>query len=125
LKVSVLATFILETTFTLMLQKSRVPLIQGVKGEAVLDYREPLTIPQYCGTGTGDAVPSTFPEGKQQGEFFIDLGSHLLSNLKITAQNCLITRYLFLLSFFRTVVYGTLGFTALPVQLVVRSVLEI
>jgi hypothetical protein len=68
--------------FTLMLQKSRVPRIQGVKGEAVLDYREPLTIPQYCGTGTGDAVPSAFPEGKQQGEFFIDPGSHLLWNLE-------------------------------------------
>jgi hypothetical protein len=26
-----------------MLQKSRVVQIQGVKGEAVLDYREPLT----------------------------------------------------------------------------------
>ena len=65
-----------------MLQKSRVVQIQGVKGEAVLDYREPLTIPQYCGTGTGDAVPSAFPEGKQQGEFFMDLGCHVLSNLK-------------------------------------------
>jgi hypothetical protein len=64
-----------------MLQESRVPQIQGVKGEAVLDYREPLTTRQMR-TSSGDAVPSAFPEGKQQGEFFIDLVSHLLSNLE-------------------------------------------
>jgi hypothetical protein len=58
----------------------RNPACGCVKGEAVLDYREPLTIPQYCGTGTGDAVSSAFPEGKEGGEFFIDSGSHLLSN---------------------------------------------
>jgi len=29
--------------FTLTLQKSRMPQIQGVKGEAVISYREPLT----------------------------------------------------------------------------------
>jgi hypothetical protein len=64
-----------------MAQKSKVPQIQGVEDEAVLDYREPLTTRQRR-TSSGDAVPSAFPEGRQQGEFFIDLGSHLLSNLE-------------------------------------------
>jgi hypothetical protein len=54
-------------------EKVRVPQIQGVKGEAVLDYREPLTTRQRR-TSSGDAVPSAFPEGGQQGEFFIDCG---------------------------------------------------
>jgi len=32
--------------FTLRLQKPRVPQIQGVKGEAVVVYADPLTTPQ-------------------------------------------------------------------------------
>jgi len=58
-----------------MLQKSRVPLvrsritgeIQGVKGEAVVTYCEPLTTRQRR-TGAGDAVLSAFPKGKQHGD---------------------------------------------------------
>jgi len=42
--------------------------IRGVKGEAVVDYREPLTsLRQGFGPAgnKGDAVPSTFPKGRK------------------------------------------------------------
>ena len=64
-----------------MLQKSKVAEVQTVKGEAAFDYREPLTTRQRR-TSSGDAVLSAFPEGKQQGEFFIDLGSDSLFKLE-------------------------------------------
>ncbi len=32
--------------FTLLLQKSRMPQIQGIKGKAVVNYREPLITPE-------------------------------------------------------------------------------
>ncbi len=59
---------ILPEDLTLMLQKSRVLLvrsrpsgeIQGVKGEAVIAYREPLTM-RLRRTGSGDAAPSACP----------------------------------------------------------------
>ncbi len=50
--------------FTLTLQKSRMPQIQDVKGEAVVVYREPLTsLRQGYGPAgnNGDAASSAFP----------------------------------------------------------------
>jgi len=52
------------TVLTLTLQKLRMLWIRGVKGEAVVNYREPLTsLRQGFGPAgnKGDAVPSTFP----------------------------------------------------------------
>jgi len=49
---------------TLTLQKLRMRQIRGVKGEAVVNYREPLTsLRQGFGPAgnKGDAVSSTFP----------------------------------------------------------------
>jgi hypothetical protein len=45
------------------LQKSRMPQILGVEGEAVVLYREPSTMRRRR-TSAGDAVSSAFPEGK-------------------------------------------------------------
>jgi hypothetical protein len=45
--------------------------IRGVKGEAVVTYREPLTsLRQGFGPADnkGDAVSSTFPKGKKHGD---------------------------------------------------------
>jgi len=51
--------------------------IQGVKGEAVVIYREPLTTRQRRASAgrqiphqRGDAPLSAFPKGKQHGRFF-------------------------------------------------------
>jgi hypothetical protein len=49
--------------FTLTLQKSRMPQILGVEGEAVVLYREPSTMRRRR-TSAGDAVSSAFPEDK-------------------------------------------------------------
>jgi len=46
--------------------------ILGVKGEAVVTYREPLTM-RLRRTGAGDAASSAFPKGKQHGDFFLSL----------------------------------------------------
>jgi hypothetical protein len=43
--------------------------IQGVKGEAVVSYCEPLTTQVEDPVERGDAVSSAFPKGKQQGVF--------------------------------------------------------
>jgi hypothetical protein len=48
---------------TLTLQKSGMPQILGVEGEAVVLYREPSTM-RLRRTSAGDAVSSAFPEGK-------------------------------------------------------------
>ena len=48
---------------TLMFQKSRVLQIQGVKGKAVVIYREPLTTQEM------QCHPAKSGKGKQQGEF--------------------------------------------------------
>ena len=48
--------------FTLTLQKSRALYIQGVKGEAVTVYCEPLATKEM-------QLPSAFPKGKQHGDF--------------------------------------------------------
>ena len=40
--------------------------MQGVKGKAVVIYREPLTTLQRR-TSAADGVSSAFPEGKQKG----------------------------------------------------------
>jgi hypothetical protein len=45
------------------LQKSRMPQILGVEGEAVVLYREPSTM-RLRRTSAGDAVSSAFPKGK-------------------------------------------------------------
>ncbi len=57
--------------FTLTLQKSRMPQIQGVKGEAVVGYRESSTmLGGQALDNTGDAVSSAFPKGKKHGSFW-------------------------------------------------------
>jgi hypothetical protein len=45
-----------------MLQKPRMPQIQGVKGEAVLRYCEPLRTQEM-------RHHTAFPKGKKQGDF--------------------------------------------------------
>jgi hypothetical protein len=55
-------------THTLIERKSRMPQIQGVKGEAIVSYAEPLTTqacPAELSREAEDAVSSAFPEGKQ------------------------------------------------------------
>jgi hypothetical protein len=54
---------VLPSFFTPTLQKSRMLRILGVEGEAVVLYREPSTM-RLRRTSAGDAVSSTFPEGK-------------------------------------------------------------
>ncbi len=49
-------------SFTLIERKSRMPQIQGIKGEAVVNYCEPLD-------NAGDGVSSAFPQSKQNGIF--------------------------------------------------------
>ena len=49
--------------------------IHGVKGEAVVSYREPLTM-RLRRTGSGDAVSSAFQKGKKHGNFSRLFGSH-------------------------------------------------
>jgi len=46
------------------LQKPRIPQIQGVKGEAVLGYCEPLTTQEM-------RHHTAFPTGKKQGDFLL------------------------------------------------------
>ena len=60
-----------KAKFTLTLQKSRMPQVQGVEGEAVVIYCEPSTIRQGR-TSVGDAVLSAFLKGKQQVEKSIE-----------------------------------------------------
>jgi hypothetical protein len=45
------------------LQKSRMPQILGVEGEAVVLYREPSTM-RLRRTSARDAISSAFPKGK-------------------------------------------------------------
>jgi len=56
--------------------------IRGVKGEAVVNYREPLTsLRQGFGPAgnEGDAVPSTFPKGRKYDKLNgITWNSHLV-----------------------------------------------
>ena len=47
-----------------MLQKTRIPQIQGVKGEAVLGYCEPLTTQEMW-------YHTAFPKGKKQGDLLL------------------------------------------------------
>jgi hypothetical protein len=54
--------------FSLTLQKPRVLQMQGVKGEAVVVYADPLTTRQRRASAA-DAVSSAFPKGKQHGCF--------------------------------------------------------
>ena len=75
---------------TLTLQKSRMLQVQGVEGEAVVCYAEPLSRlrslsyggPSNAGLSAellrkaGDAVSSAFPKGKQHGRFFAFRGCH-------------------------------------------------
>ena len=68
-----------------MLQKLRMLFadpaigeIRGVKGEAVVNYREPLTILQRR-INSGDAVPSTFPKGRKHDKLNgLTWNSHLV-----------------------------------------------
>ena len=55
---------ILVVYYTLMLQKSRMPQIQGVQG------RSCSKLPRTLGND-GDAVLSAFLEGKKHGKFFL------------------------------------------------------
>jgi hypothetical protein len=50
-----------------MMQKPRMPQIQGVKGEAALRYAEPLRIQEM-------RRHTAFPKGKKQGDFSEKLG---------------------------------------------------
>jgi hypothetical protein len=53
-------------TRTLIERKSRMPQVQGVEGEAVVSYCEPLTtLVARSRPKRGDGVPSAFPKGKQ------------------------------------------------------------
>ena len=79
-----------EYTEQLTLQKSRMLQMQGVKGEAVVIYAEPLTRlrslsyggPSNAGLSAellrkaGDAVSSAFPKGEQLGKYHIFAGLH-------------------------------------------------
>ena len=62
---------------TLTLQKLRMLQIQGVKGDAVVHYCEPLTIRQRR-TSAADVASSAFPNGQQQDKAFLITGCHLL-----------------------------------------------
>ena len=73
-----------DGVFTLTLQKSRMPQIQGVKGEAVVIYAEPLTTQEM-------RYPRLSPKGKQHGCFsnFLDVTRSEFHNIarKKTAKN--------------------------------------
>jgi len=58
--------------FTRMLQKPRMPQIQGVKGEAVLRYCEPLRTQEM-------RHHTAFPKGKKQGDFLKNRNSLLVN----------------------------------------------
>jgi hypothetical protein len=53
------------TQFTLTLQKSRMPQVQGGEGEAVVCYREPLTTPELGYSSWGGSSTSAFLKGKE------------------------------------------------------------
>jgi hypothetical protein len=69
--------------------------IRGVKGEAVVNYREPLTrLRQGFGPAgnKGDAVPSTFPTGRKHDKLSgLTWNSHLVisrNNLELRQDPC-------------------------------------
>ena len=84
--------------FTLALQKLRMLLvdpaigeIRGVKGEAVVNYREPLTTHQRR-INSGDAVASTFQKGRKHDKMNgFTWNSHSLisrNSLKLQQEPC-------------------------------------
>jgi hypothetical protein len=88
----------MQRGFTLMLQKSRMLQMQGVKGEAVVSLYN-----------AADAVSWAFPKGKQQGEltWFLNLTGWGFYERHFQLAKACVYVYLLCLS---PVVYATSGF---------------
>jgi len=88
-----------------MLQKPRMPQIQGVKGEAVLRYCEPLRTQEM-------RHHTAFPTGKKQGHF-LSKQDYTYGEFKINYVSVLKSKRVLGQINFGPVFYATFGFTFL------------